>query len=101
MKFKKAKRIRLHGKALYQLNRAIHERDNNSCIICGHWVDAGVKFHHYPFGSGNKSDEIEKGVTLCLDCHGKAHGAGGAAINERCAAYLARLYPLQNSCKAL
>lgn len=68
----KEKRVKLKGKALRELNDAIHDRDHNQCVICGRWVDIGEKFHHEPCGS-RKSDEINKGVTLCGDCHFKRH----------------------------
>ena len=68
----KNKRIRLKGKALAKLNSDIYERDGGVCIICGRFVMPGTKFHHEPCGA-NKSDEIEKGVLLCNDCHYERH----------------------------
>lgn len=65
----KKKRIKLSVGQKIALRKAIFERDHNNCVICGkkaeHW-------HHHPFGSA-KSDEINKGVALCGDCHNKLH----------------------------
>ena len=88
----KAKRIHLHGPALKALNTAIHERDGNKCIICGRYVHPGEKFHHEPPGAG-RSDEIEKGVTLCFDCHAARHfGAASRLIRAQIVTYLEKLY---------
>ena len=64
MMMMKTKKVKLYGEKLRKLNTAIHERDNNCCIICGKYVDPNEKFHHEPCGA-MKSDEISKGVTLC------------------------------------
>lgn len=88
----KQKRIRLHGQALKDLNTKIHERDGNCCIICGQYVLPGEKFHHEPPGAG-KSDEIEKGVTLCFSCHAARHfGRDSTVLKAKITAYLRKLY---------
>ena len=92
--FEKVKRVRLIGRALAALNDAIHERDDNKCIVCGSWIDPGEKFHHEPGGSANKEDRLECGVLLCSDCHHERHfGDRGREIKEKCMEYLLDLYP--------
>lgn len=87
----KTKRIRLKGKKLRELNAIIQERDGHCCIICGHYVQPGEKFHHEPPGA-EKSDEIGKGVTLCFDCHRKRHfGADSQEIKTEIEEYLEAL----------
>lgn len=91
----KNKRVRLHGKALNKLNTDIHKRDGDRCIIksCRRFVDPGEKFHHEPCGA-DKSDEIEKGVTLCQYCHyERHHGKRLSEIKQECKEYLRVLYP--------
>lgn len=88
----KANRVKLKGKALKELNDAIHQRDLDCCIVCGSWVDRGEKFHHEP-PAALKSDEMEKGVTLCYQCHHERHhGKNAAEIKAKCEEYLERLY---------
>ena len=92
MMFPKPKRVRLKGKALARLNQAIHDRDNDRCVICGAWVDPGKKFHHEPCGA-DKSDEEEKGATLCDRCHFRRHnGPNSTEIRELIKEYLRKHY---------
>lgn len=67
----KTKVIRLKGQKLAKLNETIHQRDQHKCIYCGNRVDPGEKFHHEH--NGIKSDQIEYGVLLCMDCHTERH----------------------------
>lgn len=92
MELLKQKIIRLKGKALRELNDAIHERDDDRCIVCGAWVDRGVKFHHEH--NGIKSDVMEQGVTLCYPCHQARHSSGEKSkeIKMKCREYLISLY---------
>ena len=84
----KTKRVRLKGKALRELNAAIHERDGHCCIICGAYVDPGEKFHHEP-GGAQKSDEIDKGALLCYRCHQRRHfGPDGQEVKRKVEKYL-------------
>lgn len=93
---KKKQRVHLHGPALRALNDAIHERDHHKCVICGRYVSPTEKFHHEPPGAG-RSDEIEKGVTLCLACHAERHfSANCNAIRDEIRLYLAKIYGGQN-----
>lgn len=92
--FAKNKRVKLKGKHLAKLNSDIHQRDGHTCIIkgCDRYVLPGVKFHHEPCGQ-DKSDEIEKGLLLCNECHFERHfGARSTEIKAECRAYLRELY---------
>ena len=92
MQLLKERRVRLKGKDLKRLNQDIFERDNHKCVACGHWVEEGVTFHHEPTGA-KKSDEINKGVVLCGDCHFKRHFTGeGCKVRKKVVEYLDRLY---------
>lgn len=96
MMFPKHKRVRLRGKKIADLNTAIHDRDNNKCVVSGVEVEPGVKFHHVKRGI-NKEDRIEYGVTLDPGIHWKAHFSKDTyereRINRRCEEYLRGLYP--------
>ena len=83
--------IRLHGKALAELNLRIHERDQYKCIVCGRSVPLGVKFHH-EHKAGLKSDVEEQGVTLCYACHQERHFGRMKEVRSKCEEYLAKLY---------
>ncbi len=92
MIFEKPKRVRLKGKALSNLNRTIHIRDHNQCVICGAWVNPAKKFHHEPCGI-NKSDEEQKGVVLCDACHFQRHnGKNSAEYRQKIQEYLQKCY---------
>lgn len=94
MQIPKVKRVRLHGDALRELVDSIFVRDHHRCIVCGAWVEDGVKPHHFPQGA-LKSDEADHMVLLCYRCHGLAHrGSHGEikAIKARCESYLEALY---------
>lgn len=90
------KPVRVKGKKLKQLNDAIHERDDNKCVVSGVYVDPDVKFHHVKRGI-NKEDRIEYGVTLDPGVHWKSHFSKDTEererINRRCEEYLRGLYP--------
>ncbi len=90
--FEKTKCVRLKGKKLSDLNRAIHIRDHNQCVVCGAWVNPAKKFHHEPCGI-NRSDEIGKGVVLCDICHFQRHnGKNSGEIREKIREYLRKCY---------
>lgn len=92
----KSNRVRLRGIALKKLNKEIHLRDGYSCIVCGQFVEEGIKYHHEPCGS-SKSDELEKGVTLCNRCHyERHHGKNLKEIKGICEEYLRKLYGGEN-----
>lgn len=74
-----------------KLNERIHQRDQHKCIYCGNRVDPGEKFHHEH--NGIKSDQIEYGVLLCMDCHTERHhGKKCNDVKEYCRKYLINLY---------
>lgn len=76
---------------LAKLNERIHQRDQHKCIYCGDRVDPGEKFHHEH--NGIKSDQIEYGVLLCMDCHTERHhGKKCNDVKEYCRKYLINLY---------
>lgn len=79
------------GQKLAKLNERIHQRDQHKCIYCGDRVDPGEKFHHEH--NGIKSDQIEYGVLLCMDCHTERHhGKKCNDVKEYCRKYLINLY---------
>lgn len=87
----KTKIIRLKGQKLAKLNERIHQRDQHKCIYCGDRVDPSEKFHHEH--NGIKSDQIEYGVLLCMDCHTERHhGKKCNDVKEYCRKYLINLY---------
>ena len=69
----KSNLIRLRGKDLRVLVAKVFERDNHECVVCGAWVESGIKPHHEPCGAGRKSDELNKMVLLCNQCHYERH----------------------------
>lgn len=92
MVFQKSKRVKLKGKKLEQLNQDIFDRDNNRCVVCGHFASSAEKFHHEPCGA-KKSDEISKGVVLCMECHyERHHGKKCLEIKDKIINYLKNLY---------
>jgi 5-methylcytosine-specific restriction endonuclease McrA len=52
--------------------KAVLERDEGICQYCGR---QGVNIHHIvPAGMGGKRIHIKENlITLCLDCHSRAH----------------------------
>ena len=78
--FQKKKLVRLKGKELLALVARVYERDQSKCVACGAWVEEGKKPHHEPCGAGRKSDELEKMVLLCDDCHYKRHHTAEAMV---------------------
>ena len=91
MSLQKHKPIRLHGKALAQLNTSIYERDGGQCIICGTYVEPGTMFHHVRQAAA-KEDSIDNGVLLCYECHQQAHSGAVLLTRSECRKYLEGLY---------
>ena len=89
----KKPRIHLRGTKMAELNRLIHQRDRESCVMCKVYVDPGEKFHHVSFKSQGGDDSKENGVTLCQDCHRKAHGPESKSIRQMLLGYLRGFYP--------
>lgn len=91
--FQKNERVKLKGKKLEQLNQDIFDRDNSRCVVCGHFVSSAEKFHHEPCGT-KKSDEVEKGVVLCMECHFERHHGKreSIVIKKKIEDYLKSIY---------
>jgi len=68
------KPIRLKGEKLMNLYREVYKRDNGLCVKCGTFVEPGTIPHHIIFRSQGGSDTLDNLQTLCLVCHGWAHG---------------------------
>jgi 5-methylcytosine-specific restriction endonuclease McrA len=93
----KHKPTRLKGKPLAALNKSIHDRDGDCCLLCGSPVDPGVKFHHIVFKSQGGGDTEDNGATLRLFCHIEAHGELAADIREALQKMMRRKYGDNNS----
>ena len=48
------------------------ERDSHKCVICG--SSERLEVHHKKYRSDGGSDDMDNLVTLCAQCHIKAHG---------------------------
>ena len=91
MNLVKTKRVKLKGKSAKEFYNAIYERDGGTCVWCGAPIEYGVKHHHEPCGI-YKSDEIEKAVMLCPNCHHRRHFKDTAEGEAVCREYLQNLY---------
>jgi len=58
------------GKFDEKTRKAIHERDNYSCRVCG--IQAS-QIHHVKFKSANGRGVYTNGLTLCQGCHSDVH----------------------------
>jgi hypothetical protein len=94
MMLPKLKRKRLTGRKIADLNKQVHERDDDICIIpgCGRYVSSGEKFHHVILKSQGGNDSLNNGVTLCYQHHIEAHGKNGKSILQYCLSYIKKLY---------
>ena len=70
------KPIRLKGKKLYALYVDVFERDGYTCqnLICKTEFPLDKAPHHKILKSQGGSDTAENLITLCMQCHSKAHG---------------------------
>lgn len=92
MELTKTVRVHLTGKKAHAFYDEIYERDGHTCAICGKHVPYGVKYHHEPCGS-YRSDEKEKVLLLCQECHYARHNLGNAEeVREAAVTYLQELY---------
>ena len=66
---KRKKKGRLSGKAKKDLQIAVLERDNFTCLNCGRYTEASP--HHWPKISQGGQDIAEHMYTLCIICHDK------------------------------
>ena len=69
----------------------IYARDGGRCVRCGRPIAYGVKYHHEPCGI-YRSDEENKVVMLCEECHYIRHHVSPAKVQPDCVAYLQGLY---------
>jgi len=60
----------------------IKERDNYECQICGE--TEGINAHHYEGLNVNdmQSLDLDMGVTLCAECHHRAHTGSGCTYHD-------------------
>lgn len=66
-----------------KIYKAVMERANNRCEICG--SSTSISLHHLIHGSGKRKqcETIESCKALCIDCHNKIHGKHGHALDIR------------------
>jgi hypothetical protein len=92
---KEAKRVKPQ-KFSSKVAKEIKERDGG-CIICrseSQLTAHHVYFHTFERVRDGTQNNIDKGVTLCLDCHTGFKGVhnGNELIDEACHLYLTYLY---------
>jgi 5-methylcytosine-specific restriction endonuclease McrA len=63
-----------HGKELKEWRAKVFKRDNFTCKHCG--IQKDLQAHHIIEWSKDESKrfDVNNGITLCIDCHGKVHG---------------------------
>lgn len=62
------------------LRKAVFQRDNYTCQVCGHTIKDGVKLHthHFLYWKGRHGDRLDELCTVCEKCHTSAnHQKGG------------------------
>ncbi len=64
-------RVKLDGEPYRELYRQILQRDGWRCQICGSMKHLQV--HHIKFRSHCGADSEDNLITLCHDCHSRAH----------------------------
>lgn len=66
------------SKGYIEWRKAVFERDNYTCQLCGQ-VGGKLNAHHIkPFaGSPEGRLDVSNGVTLCKECHKEVHRNGG------------------------
>ena len=69
----KRKTLRLKGRKLIELYRAVYERDGGCCVYCGKWIEPGTIPHHKVKKSQGGSDTLDNLEMCCTVCHGKEH----------------------------
>ena len=70
----KRKAVRLKGKKLIELYKAVYIRDGGCCVECDTWIPPGTIPHHIVFKSQGGSDIMDNLEMRCPGCHGRAHG---------------------------
>jgi 5-methylcytosine-specific restriction endonuclease McrA len=64
--------LRLDLASYESLREQILHRDNWRCQFCGSM--SGLEVHHREFRSHSGADSEENLITLCSECHARAHG---------------------------
>jgi 5-methylcytosine-specific restriction endonuclease McrA len=67
----KAPRLRLDSLSYESLRQQILRRDGWRCQFCG--TMSNLEVHHRKFRSRSGSDSEENLITLCSECHARAH----------------------------
>jgi 5-methylcytosine-specific restriction endonuclease McrA len=71
----KSPRVRLDSEGYRELHRRVLERDGWRCQVCGNMQNLQV--HHLKFRSHSGGDEEQNLITLCVECHERAHRRSG------------------------
>jgi 5-methylcytosine-specific restriction endonuclease McrA len=69
--FPKLKRLRLDPESYEILRQKVLRRDGWRCQACG--TLSNLEVHHKEFRSQSGDDSEENLITLCADCHARAH----------------------------
>jgi len=64
-------RIKLSTQPYRELHRQVLDRDNWQCQLCG--FRKNLQVHHKEFRSHSGDDSEDNLITLCPDCHARAH----------------------------
>jgi 5-methylcytosine-specific restriction endonuclease McrA len=67
----KSPRLRLDATSYRELHRQVLQRDDWRCQNCGSMQNLQV--HHLRFRSQSGSDVEQNLITLCAECHRRAH----------------------------
>ena len=69
----KQRRVRLDADSYKHLRQQVFERDGWRCQSCGRTTQLQV--HHLQFRSRSGEDAESNLITLCAQCHERAHAA--------------------------
>jgi len=64
-------RLRLDPTSYESLRQQVLRRDGWQCQSCG--TMSNLEIHHKQFRSHSGNDSEENLITLCVDCHRRAH----------------------------
>jgi len=71
------RRYRIIKGDMQEIRRALQERDQGVCQSCGARNCAWEAHHRVPVSKGGGACDLDNLVTLCLQCHRRAHGSDG------------------------
>ncbi len=71
----KSPRLRLDANSYLDLHRQVLQRDGWRCQVCGSMQNLQV--HHLKLRSQSGGDEEQNLITLCVECHERAHRRSG------------------------